>query len=76
MASQAKIPEIEARFGRPITGLLTQLYVIEGLSEAQVARRLGVAQVTVHTWMVRYGIPRREWAYPGRSHRETEDTGS
>lgn len=57
--STPKIAELERRHGRPLPGLLTDLYVIKGLSEAEVGRVLGVAQNQVHRWMVRYGIPRR-----------------
>jgi hypothetical protein len=66
-----KTTAIELRYGQPITGVLTQLYVIEGLSEKEVGRELGLAQSTVHDLLVHHGIPRRQWAFPTRSRRET-----
>jgi hypothetical protein len=53
------VEALENRFGRPLVGLLTELYVVRGMSEAAVAHQLGVAQASVHRWLVRYGIPRR-----------------
>ena len=50
---------IEAGWGRPIAGVLADLYVVRGMSEAEVARALGCSQSAVHKWMVRLGIPRR-----------------
>jgi hypothetical protein len=50
---------IEQRWGRPIAAVLMDLYLVRGLSEAAVARELGVVQPHVHRWLVRYGIPRR-----------------
>ena len=50
---------IEARWGRPLAGVLAELYVVRGHSEAEVAKALGCSQSAVHKWMVQLGIPRR-----------------
>jgi len=64
--------QIEARYGRPIAGILTELYILQDLSEAQVAEIFGVNQTTVHDWLVKSGIPRRKWAFPQqRTQNET-----
>jgi hypothetical protein len=59
-----RIAAIEARWGRPIAGVLTELYVIRGLSIRQTARVLQISRERVNQLMREYGIPRRRWAYP------------
>lgn len=54
---------IEAEYGRPIRSLLTELYVVRGLSEARVGRELRTSQQRVHAMLVRLGIPRRRVRY-------------
>lgn len=54
-----RIAQVTAEYGKSADVMLTELYVFQGLSEAQVADRLSVSQRTVHNWLVRYHIPRR-----------------
>jgi len=59
-----RIEAIEAKWGRPIAGILTELYVIRGLSIRETARVLGISRERVYKLLREYGIPRRQWAYP------------
>lgn len=67
MANQRTQARIEREWGQPIAAVLMTLYVMEELSEAQVAQRLGTSQQTVHDMMVRCGIPRRHVHYQYRA---------
>lgn len=51
---------VEARHGASVDVLLRRLYVAEGLSQAEVARTLGVGHRTVLRWMADYSIPTRD----------------
>lgn len=51
---------VEASHGLPVDQLIQRLYVDEGLSQEQVASRLGVGRKAVITWMADYGIPARD----------------
>lgn len=51
---------VEARFGEPVDVLIRRLYDDEGLSQEQVATKLGVGRKAVLTWMGAYGIPTRD----------------
>lgn len=51
---------VEATHGAPVDQLIRRLYVDEGLSQEQVALRLGVGRKAVITWMADYGIPTRD----------------
>lgn len=51
---------IEARFGRPAESVVRDLYVTDGLTQAQVAERLGVNRIWVIEFMARSGIPTRD----------------
>lgn len=46
--------------GREVPDLLRELYVDEGLSQDEVALRLGVHRQTVVRWMEQFGIPTRD----------------
>lgn len=50
---------IEARFGRPAEAVVDDLYGT-GLSQAQVAERLGASRFWVVEFMKRSGIPTRD----------------
>jgi hypothetical protein len=50
---------VEGRYGRPIADVLRDLYVDRKLSQAEMARELGVHRTTVVEWMDRHGIPAR-----------------
>jgi DNA-directed RNA polymerase specialized sigma24 family protein len=54
-----RIEQLESRFGEPIEKLLTRLYYDEGLTQAEVAKRLRVPAGTVGYWMARLGINQR-----------------
>lgn len=49
---------VEAQQGRPIRELLTDLYG-QGLTQAQIADRLGVHRITVTKWMTKHGVRTR-----------------
>lgn len=51
---------IEHRFAEPMDALLRRLYVDEGLTQAEIAVRLGTSLRSVVRWMVKYGIPTRD----------------
>lgn len=48
---------IEAKFGLAVPDLLQDLYVVRGMSQGEVARRLGVSRSTVIDWMQKHQIP-------------------
>lgn len=50
---------IEAEHGRPAREIVGALYLDEGLSQAEIARRLGVHRLTLVRWMREWGIPTR-----------------
>jgi transcriptional regulator with XRE-family HTH domain len=50
---------VEAREGRELADLLTELYVDQHLTQEQVAARLGVRRATVSRWMNDLGIESR-----------------
>ncbi|HHX27498.1 MAG TPA: hypothetical protein GX716_00665 [Firmicutes bacterium] len=50
---------IEARFRKPAKQLVHELYYGQGMSQAQVAKHLGVSHMTVWGWM-------KEWEWPTR----------
>lgn len=54
---------MEARLGRPLADVLTDLYHGEGLTLAEVAERLGVSVNTVIRWMGALGVETR---FPGQ----------
>lgn len=49
---------VEQEQGRPVRELLADLYG-QGLTQEQIADRLGVARGTVIAWMTKYGIRTR-----------------
>jgi transposase len=46
--------------GREVPDLIRELYVDEGLSQEDVAGRLGVHRATVVRWMAEFGIQTRD----------------
>lgn len=50
---------VEAREGRDIEELLRDLYERQGLTQEQIAQRLGVRRATVVDWMAALGIAAR-----------------
>ena len=51
---------VEARFDAPVPDLIRLFYVEDGLSQDQLAEKLGVSRGTVIDWMKKYGIPTRD----------------
>lgn len=51
---------VEARFDASVPDLLRLFYVDDGMSQQQVADRLGVGRQAVLRWMKAYGIPTRD----------------
>jgi len=56
---------VEAREGKPIDELLRDFYDTDGLTQEQIAERLGVSVSTVIRWMAQLGIETR-WFGPRR----------
>lgn len=53
--------EVSARNGgRDVPALVRELYERDGLSQEEVAERLGVHRITVVNWMRDWGIPTRD----------------
>jgi len=50
---------LEARFGRPIEELLTEMHHVQRLSLSEMGDRLGVSVHAIHKWMRRCHIPVR-----------------
>ena len=46
--------------GRDVPDLIRELYEAHGLSQAEIAARLGVHRVTVVRWMAEWGIQTRD----------------
>ena len=59
VARTPKIEALEREWGRPLSGLLAELYIVRGWPMSQVAAQLHTSERQVLRWMVRYGIPRR-----------------
>jgi transcriptional regulator with XRE-family HTH domain len=53
---------LEAKFGEPIEVILRRLYYEEGLSQAEVAKKLRIPPGTLGGWMIRLGINQRALA--------------
>lgn len=54
---------IEARIGRPIEDELTDRYLRQGQTLAEIGAALGVSEATVSRWLHRVGIEAR---FPGQ----------
>jgi transposase len=50
---------LEAARGKPINEILTELYIVEGLTVDAVGAALGVTKGTISRWLERCGIPAR-----------------
>lgn len=59
----AGMQQVEARFGKPIDALLSELYADQGLTQDQIAEHIAVDVTTVRRWMERFGIVTR-WMGP------------
>lgn len=47
---------VEIRFGEPVEALLRRLYIEEGLTQEQIAERLGVGRRSIIRWFGKYGL--------------------
>jgi predicted DNA-binding protein YlxM (UPF0122 family) len=50
---------LEARYGRPIEEILTELHHVQRLSLSEMSDRLGISVPAVYKWMRRCHIPVR-----------------
>lgn len=50
---------VEAREGRTLEELIDDLYVRQRLTQAEVAKRLGITHSALSRWMSALGIPTR-----------------
>lgn len=46
--------------GRPVHEVLREMYVVEGRSQVDIAKELGVTRLTVAMWLREFGIARPE----------------
>jgi transposase len=51
---------VQARHGREVPELVRELYEDQGLSQDEVAKRLGVSRSAIVNWMRDWGIPTRD----------------
>jgi hypothetical protein len=51
---------IEARLGKPIEAILTDLYIDRGLTVREVGEELDVTGGVISEWLARWGIPARK----------------
>jgi len=56
----AEQQRVEYAQGAPIEALLRRLYVSDGLTQPEVAERLGVSTRSVARWMAALSIPTRD----------------
>ncbi len=61
---------------RPTEAALRQQYWAEGKTQQEIADRIGVANTTVHKWMLAYGIPRRPRAAHFEGKKRPWSTGN
>jgi DNA-binding transcriptional regulator LsrR (DeoR family) len=57
-----KVRAIEKRHGKPLEQILRELYYDEGLTQAEVGKRLRVPAGSVGGWLIRFGINQRALA--------------
>lgn len=58
-AKSAQMRLVEHEQGEALEALLRRLYDQEGMTQRQVAKRLGITAGVVSRWMERLGIPAR-----------------
>jgi DNA-binding transcriptional regulator LsrR (DeoR family) len=58
-----EVQRIEAEHGQSIDAILLRLYFGEGLTQEQIAQRLGVSRISIIRWFQQVGIEtRKPWA--------------
>jgi DNA-binding transcriptional regulator LsrR (DeoR family) len=57
-----RVQAIEKRHGEPLEEILRKLYYDEGLTQAEVAKRLRVPAGSIGGWLIRFGINQRTLA--------------
>lgn len=50
---------VETRFKKPVKALVHEMYYEKGMSQSQIAKKLGVSAGSVHQWMKQWGWPAR-----------------
>jgi hypothetical protein len=53
---------VALRHGQSVPDLLRDLYVVQGLSQVEIAARLGVTRQSVAMWLREYGVRRERVA--------------
>jgi len=56
--------QVASEFRRPLRDLLRDLYIRQGLTQAEIAKMLRVDISTVCRWLQKYQIPARRWRLP------------
>lgn len=60
----AKMRAIERKFGEPVEAVLRQYYIEKGYTLSDLAELLDISESTVWLWMLKLGIPTRQWRLP------------
>jgi DNA-binding transcriptional regulator YiaG len=58
---------VEAKIGETIEAAIRRMYLDDGLTQAEVAVRLGVSRQSVVNWMGKYGIESRHTPTPSEA---------
>jgi transposase len=61
---KSKMAEVEVRFGEPIETLIRRYYYEKGYTLDDLAELFGVGRATVSIWMLKLGLPTRDWTLP------------
>jgi len=56
--------EVEARFGDSIENVIREFYISKNKTLEELADLFGVNISTVWLWMLKLGIPTRQWRLP------------
>jgi transposase len=61
------IKAVETKYKRPLREVLHQLYAEEGYTMNQAGEILGVHASTIYYWMLKLGMPTRQFMLPGET---------